>query len=57
MWQVTARSAVDLIDIHPNMAAFFYKKIRLVIVSHLELEAQDVCDGQWIFAKLFWRKT
>jgi len=45
MWQVTARSAADPLDIHPNMTAFFYKKIRLVISSHLELDAQDAFDG------------
>jgi len=43
--EVTARSEADLLGIHPNTATFFYKKIRLVIVSHLELEAQDVLDG------------
>jgi len=43
--EVTAHSAADLLGIHPNAAALFYKKIRLVISSHLELEAQDVFDS------------
>jgi len=43
--EVAARSAADLLGIHPNTAALFYKKIRLVISSHFELEAQDVFDG------------
>ncbi|OOR91312.1 DDE transposase, partial [Moraxella caviae] len=37
--EVTARSAADLLGIHPNSAALFYHKIRLVIECHLALEA------------------
>lgn len=35
MAEVTARTAVDLLNIQPNTAAPFYHKIRLVIVHHL----------------------
>jgi len=34
--EVTARSAADFLVIQPNTAALFYKKIRQVIVHHLE---------------------
>lgn len=44
--EVTARSAANLLDIHPNTAALFYKKIRLLINHHLELEARKVFDGE-----------
>ena len=44
--EVTARSAADLLDIHPNTAALFYKKIHLLINHHLELEARKVLDGE-----------
>ena len=44
--EVTARSAADLLDIHPNTAALFYKKIRLLINYYLDLEARRVFDGE-----------
>ena len=44
--EVTARSAADLLDIHPNTATLFYKKIRLVINHHLEREARKVFEGE-----------
>jgi len=34
--EVTARSAVDFLGIQANTAALFYRKIRQVIVAHLE---------------------
>ncbi|SDX14442.1 transposase [Nitrosomonas communis] len=34
--EVTARSAADILGIQPNSAALFYRKIREVIVYHLE---------------------
>jgi transposase len=43
--EVTARSAANLLDIHPNMAALFYKKIRQNISYHLALQASEVFDG------------
>jgi len=33
--EVTARTAVDLLNIQPNTAALFYHKIRLVIEYYL----------------------
>ncbi|MDO5651544.1 MAG: IS1595 family transposase, partial [Moraxella sp.] len=33
--EVTAKTAVDLLNIHPNSAALFYHKIRLVIEYNL----------------------
>ena len=44
--EVTARSAADLLAIHPNSAALFYKKVRLVISYHLEQEALKVFEGE-----------
>lgn len=44
--EVTARSAADLLNIHPNTAALFYRKIRLLINYYLELEARIVFDGE-----------
>jgi len=44
--EVTARSAADLLDIHPNTAALYYKKMRLLIIHHLELEA---LRAKWLF--------
>lgn len=43
--EVTARSAADLLDIHPNSAALFYTKIRQVITCYLEQEATEIFDG------------
>lgn len=45
MLEVTARSAANLLDIHPNLAALFYKKIRQIISFHLALLASEVFDG------------
>ena len=43
--EVTARSAADLLNIHPNSAALFYRKIREVIVFYLEQESKEIFDG------------
>jgi len=43
--EVTARSAADLLEIHPNTAALFYKKIRQVITHRLQDESNDMFDG------------
>ena len=43
--EVTARSAADLLGIHPNSAVLFYRKIREVISHHLSLEVDTVFDG------------
>ncbi|CRZ19492.1 transposase [Kingella kingae] len=32
-------------DINPNSAALFYRKIRQVIAYHLELQADEIFDG------------
>ena len=45
MLEVTARSAADLLNIHPNSAALFYRKIREVIVFYLEQESKEIFDG------------
>jgi len=42
--QVTARSAADMLDIHANTAAMYYRKIREVISYYLEKEA-EICVG------------
>ena len=43
--EVTARSAADILGIHPNSAALFYRKIRTVINYHLALAADEVFGG------------
>ena len=43
--EVTARSAANLLDIHPNTAALFYRKIRQVISYHLALETSEIFEG------------
>ena len=43
--EVTARSAADILGIHPNSAALFYRKIRMVISHHLALAANEVFEG------------
>ena len=40
--EVTARSAADILDIQPNSAVLFYRKIRMVISHHLALAADEV---------------
>ena len=44
--EVTARSAADLLGIHPNSAVLFYRKIREVISHHLSLEADTFLTAQ-----------
>ena len=43
--EVTARSAADILGIHPNSAVLFYRKIRMVISHHLDLAADEVFEG------------
>ena len=43
--EVTARSAADILQINPNSAALFYKKVRQVIEYHLLQEADEVFSG------------
>ena len=43
--EVTARSAANLLDIHPNTAALFYKKIRQITSFHLAFQASELFDG------------
>ena len=43
--EVTARSAADMLDIHPNSAALFYHKIRQVIVARLDGLAEEMLGG------------
>ena len=45
MLEVTARSAADILGIHPNSAALFYRKICTVINYHLALAADEVFEG------------
>ena len=44
--EVTARSASNLIGIHPNSAALFYKKVRTIIKAHLDEESKELFNGQ-----------
>ena len=43
--EVTARSAADILGIHPNSAVLFYRKIRMVISHHLALAADEAFEG------------
>ena len=43
--EVTARSASNLLDIHPNTAALFYKKLRRIISHHLNINANEIFSG------------
>lgn len=44
--EATARSAATgILRIRPNSAALFYRKIREVIVHHLEQESHEIFDG------------
>ena len=43
--EVTARSAADIVGIHPNSAVLFYRKIRMAISHHLALAADEVFEG------------
>ena len=43
--EVTARSAADLLNIQPNSAALFYRKLREIIAYYLEQQAHEVFDG------------
>ncbi len=44
--EVTARSAANILGIHPNSAALFYRKIRQVITFYLAQEAAEVFNGE-----------
>ena len=43
--EVTARSAADILGIHPNSAVLFYRKIRMAISHYLALTADGVFEG------------
>ncbi len=44
--QVTARAAADLLQIQPNSAALFYRKVRQIITWHLQQQTAEQFDGQ-----------
>lgn len=44
--EVTARTAADLLGIQPNSAALLYRKIRQVIMYHLDQNAIDIFEGK-----------
>ncbi len=43
--EVTARSAANMLGIHLNSAALFYRKIRQVIAFNLAKEAHEIFQG------------
>lgn len=43
--EVTARSAADILAIHPNSAALFYHKLREVIAARLDGLAEEMFGG------------
>jgi len=44
--EVTARTAANFLEIQPNTAILFYRKIRKVIVYHLTLQEREMFDGK-----------
>ena len=44
--EVTARTAADLLGIQPNIAALFYRKIREIIMFHLDQNVDDTFEGE-----------
>lgn len=50
--EVRARSAADILEIQPNSEALFYRKMREVIVHHLEQESHEMFDG--VVELLWW---
>lgn len=44
--EVTARTAANLLGIQPNTAALFYRKLREIIVYHLDQNADEIFDGE-----------
>ena len=45
---VTARSAADLMEMQPNTAALFYRKIREVIAHYLAQDASQTFSGDFV---------
>ncbi len=45
---VTARSAADLMEMQPNTAALFYRKIREVIAHYLAQDASHTFNGDFV---------
>ena len=43
--EVTARAAADVLEIQPNSAALYYRKLRQVIAHELELLEHELFDG------------
>ena len=43
--EVTARAAANMLQIHPNCAALFYTKVRILIAQQLALDALQMFDG------------
>ena len=46
IFEVRVGSAADMLDIHPNSAELFYRKIRQVISPYLSWEANEIFAGQ-----------
>lgn len=44
--EVTDRSCANLLEINPNSAALFYRKIRAVISYHLAQDANEIFTGE-----------
>ncbi len=51
--EVTARSAADILGIHPDSAALFYRKIRTVTNHRFALAADELFDLPWPGASCF----
>lgn len=44
--EVTARSVANILGIHPNSTALFYRKISQVFAFNLTNEAHDIFQGE-----------
>ena len=44
--EVTARSVANILEIHPNSVALFYRKIRQVIAFHVAQKVAEVFNGE-----------
>lgn len=42
----TARTAAELVGVHRNTAALFFRKLRQLIAEHQERELRQAFDGQ-----------
>jgi transposase len=54
---VTARSAADLMEMQPNTAALFYRKIREVIAHYLAQDASQTFNGDFVLDESYFGES